>query len=267
MIKLDPDSRIRISEDHTFPVIVVIIIVLAVLGGGFFYWYYMPQKQDHSAVYAQLGIVQLPTNIERQPPIQSRLDQLGREPCYKDAIIGLSRALLESGYPRESANGLLSFAKRCGTSEVLLRDAYEALVKVGDFSAAVRVADELVKADSADATYRYMRAEAFEQVKDFEHALIDYINSLQLLGNPSRVIGYQFTDISRMYAALGRYCDAITPIETYIAFEPATRRTTQTTKIIAEYAEKGNCDTSYARGVCTNGTSRRSGGSDTHSYS
>jgi hypothetical protein len=37
--------------------------------------------------------------------------------------------------------------------------------------------------------------------------------------------------------------------ETYISFDPAERRTPQTTTIIAEYAEKGNCDPRFARGV------------------
>jgi aspartyl protease family protein len=66
---------------------------------------------------------------------------------------------------------------------------------------------------------------------------------------PYKIVGSQFYDISRMYAALGRYCDAIGPIETFISFDPAERRTPQTTKIISEYAEKGNCDTHFASGV------------------
>jgi len=45
---------------------------------------------------------------------------------------------------------------------------------------------------------------------------------------------------------LDRYCDAITPIEMYVSLDPIHRRTPQTTKVIAEYAEKGNCDTRYA---------------------
>jgi clan AA aspartic protease (TIGR02281 family) len=57
-----------------------------------------------------------------------------------------------------------------------------------------------------------------------------------------------FYDISRMYVALDRYCDAITPMETYISFDPAKRRTTQNTKLISEFADKGNCDAHYARG-------------------
>jgi clan AA aspartic protease (TIGR02281 family) len=37
-------------------------------------------------------------------------------------------------------------------------------------------------------------------------------------------------------------------METYISFDPAKRRTTQYTKLISEFADKGNCDAKYARG-------------------
>jgi aspartyl protease family protein len=70
-----------------------------------------------------------------------------------------------------------------------------------------------------------------------------------LLGSADDIDGSQFYDISRMYAALGRYCDAIAPIETFISFNPIERRTPQTTKVISEYSQKGSCETRYARGV------------------
>jgi clan AA aspartic protease (TIGR02281 family) len=94
-----------------------------------------------------------------------------------------------------------------------------------------------------------LAGECLRELKDFAHALTDYINAVQLLGEPNTVSVDNFYDISRMYAALGRYCDAVTPIETYISFNPAENRTTQLTRLIAEYAEKGNCDAHYATGT------------------
>ena len=72
---------------------------------------------------------------------------------------------------------------------------------------------------------------------------------LQLMGSPNNIAGSQFYDVARMYAELGRYCDAIAPIETFISFDPVERRTPQTTQLISEYAQKGSCDTHFARGV------------------
>jgi clan AA aspartic protease (TIGR02281 family) len=90
---------------------------------------------------------------------------------------------------------------------------------------------------------------AYDHLDDFSHALTDYLNTIQLADDPKGLVGDVFFKTSRMYAELGRYCDAITPMETYISLDPADRRTPQTTKIIADYADKGNCDTGYASGA------------------
>jgi aspartyl protease family protein len=232
------------------PLVAITIGAIAILGcGGFFYWQNVLRKSNHREIYLQLGISSLPSPVELLPQVQSRLDQLSREPCYRSAMYDLADALLEAGYPREADTSLLSFAKRCGNSDEILVRRYKALYFASDFSAALLVADDLVKSDPADAQVRYWRGNVYEELKDFSHALSDYINTVQLLGDPSTVSANHFYDISRMYAALGRYCDAITPIETYISFKPTENRTTQLTKLIAEYADKANCDVQYATGT------------------
>jgi clan AA aspartic protease (TIGR02281 family) len=52
-----------------------------------------------------------------------------------------------------------------------------------------------------------------------------------------------------MYAALQRFCDAITPIETYISFDPAERRNSQTNRVVGDYAQQGHCDAHYVHGT------------------
>jgi Aspartyl protease/Tetratricopeptide repeat len=186
--------------------------------------------------------------VERQQQFQARLSQLNREPCYSDAVVDLARALLKNGYPRESATSLRSFAKRCGGVEEILPLAYDGLRRISDFSGALEVAKQLVDAAPASATFRYWRAMAYEQTGNVALALPDYMNTIELVPNPKNESGDFFYKWSRAYAALGRYCDAITPIEMYVSLDPVRRRTPQTIKIIAEYAEKGNCDTRYAVG-------------------
>jgi len=130
-----------------------------------------------------------------------------------------------------------------------LERAYSGLTKVSDFPGALQIANQMVEYDPAEAQYRIWRGATYEQLKDYSNALSDFITGLQLLGNPRRVSVRQFYYISQMYEALGRYCDAIGPIETYISFDPARNRTPQLTKLIAEYADKGHCDTKYAIGA------------------
>jgi aspartyl protease family protein len=249
-------------------------IVLAV-GGGAFYWYHTSNEEserplapppveasrplapppvshvgsEFERVYSQLGIQPLPSNVERREQVQRRLDQLSREACYTDAIVGLGRALLDAGYPREAANSLRNFVKRCGSAPTVLPLAYSALQGINDFSGALEVANELVEALPANGTVRYWRALAYDRTGQFSLAMLDYMNTVQLLEPQKTIFLDVFIKWSRTYGALGRYCDAISPIEMYISLDPANRRTPQTVKIISDYAEKGNCNNRYTTGT------------------
>src|SRR5919201_655845 len=126
--------------------------------------------------------------------------------------------------------------------------AFTALDRINDFSGA-EVANELVEAVPANGSFRYWRAMAYDRTGKFSQAMVDYMNAIQLAGDSKRVPGDVFYKWAQSYAALGRYCDAISPIEMYISLGPAKRRTPQTTKIISDYAEKGDCDKRYPTGT------------------
>jgi tetratricopeptide (TPR) repeat protein len=247
MDNANPETGVGYSKDFLYSSVLIISVVAALAVGGGAYWYYWI-KRDFSPVYAQLGIQPLPLNVESGEAISKRLEQLSREPCYKDGAIGLADALITAGYPREADTSLLSFAKRCGNSNEVLLRRHQALMKASDFANALDVANSLVASEPARAIYHHMRGQAHEQLKNYEAALGDYVASLQLAGPPSRVAGFVFYDIARMYAALGRFCDAITPVETFVAFDPPSRRTRQSVSMILEYSKKGDCGVFYAQG-------------------
>jgi Flp pilus assembly protein TadD len=129
-----------------------------------------PQQQVREATYKQLGIQPLPLTVERQNQIQSRLAQLSREACYTNAIVGLGRALLDAGYPREAAISSRRFVKRRGSAVEVLPLAYTALQRINDYSGALEVADELINALPANATFRYWRALAYNRTGQFSLA-------------------------------------------------------------------------------------------------
>jgi clan AA aspartic protease (TIGR02281 family) len=241
------EARGRHSKDFVYSLVLIVSLVVMLAVGGLGYWYFWIRR-DFSPVYAQLGIAPLPLNVELGPEISKRVEQLNREPCYKDGAIGLADALTQAGYPRDADTSLLNFAKRCGDSETIQGRRHQALMKASDFTNALDVANNLIASDPIRAVYRYKRGQTYEELKDFEHALGDYLVSLQLSGTPSRVAGFVFYDIARMYAALGRFCDAITPVETFVAFDPGARRTRQSISMIAEYSRKGGCGIDNARG-------------------
>jgi aspartyl protease family protein len=195
------------------------------LGGGAL-WHVTSQNERLGPVYSQLGIEPLPITVAWQPNVQARLEQLVREPCYRDAVVKLANELLAADYPREAATSLLTFADRCGGAPEVLPLAYEALNRVGDFAAALDIAKRLVDAAPENGTFRYW-----------------------LVGNLRYVVGDVFLKLARAYDKLDRPCDAIAPLERYVSLDPAGRRTPQMSKIISEYAEKGHCASHYAMGL------------------
>jgi tetratricopeptide (TPR) repeat protein len=273
VVSLAHYARPTATKLFSVALVITISIAIAIAGAGFF-WYYTSKgsdfeatnqrgiqplpstierqqqmRSDFEATYNQFGIQPLPSNVERQQQVQSRLAQLSREACYTDAIDGLGQALLDAGYPREAANSLRTFVKRCGSAPEVLPLAYSALEKLNDFSAALEVANELVEALPASGTFRYWRALAYDRTGNFSLAMLDYMNTVQLFEPQKTIVGDVFYKWSRTYAALGRYCDAISPIEMYVSLDPANRRTPQITKIISDYAEQGGCDKRYATGT------------------
>ena len=190
----------KASSDHIFPVALLVITIVLAVGGGAFYWYHTPTgsnrsgdqrlgRSDLETVYTELGIQPLPSNVERQERVESRLAQLSREPCYRDAVVNLARALLNAGYPRQAATSLRSFVKRCGSAPEVLPLAFTGLERINDFSGALEVANELVEAVPASAAFRVWRALAYDRTGKFSQAILDYMNAIQLTGDPKRVGG------------------------------------------------------------------------------
>jgi clan AA aspartic protease (TIGR02281 family) len=54
--------------------------------------------------------------------------------------------------------------------------------------------------------------------------------------------------MARSYEKLGQFCDAVLPIETWVALNPARNDNSQTRAIIAEYMAKGKCEAASTRG-------------------
>lgn len=200
------------------------------------------------SVYDTFEISALPASFERTKNATRLLDQLQREPCDREAIVPLAALMDDAGYPRESAKSVMKFGERCGQSAQLYERAYFALSRVSDFSGALDVSQAMVRSDPANGRYRVLRGTANEHLKNFEAALSDYLSTLQLFTNLSRVAPSEFYRVSLMYDAIGRPCDAITPLEMYLSYDAAKRQTPQISQMIVEFANKGDCRSTYANG-------------------
>jgi hypothetical protein len=63
--------------------------------------------------------------------------------------------------------------KHCPSSEYLLAEAYDPLLRIGDLQGALHVADELVKSYPINSQFRYWRGRVRDQLSDYANALND----------------------------------------------------------------------------------------------
>jgi len=231
-----------------FPIIAGIIAIVAAFSYAGYYFYTTAEMfNPYRKTYEKLGI-DLPRSFERFELASRYLDQVNREPCDKVSFMALAKLMESAGYPRESAKSLEAYNQSCTFSEDMLQFAYAAYTRIGDHKAAIKVADELVKFDPASYDYRFMRGSAHENARDYKAALADYISTLDLFPDLSNVDGSQFYQVSTMYDKLGKPCDAIGPLETFISYNVKERQTQQIAKLISDYSRKGNCTATYANG-------------------
>ncbi|WP_457492375.1 aspartyl protease family protein [Tardiphaga sp. P5_C7] len=256
-----PERIAPVYEDRSSYIAPIIFVGMAVVGFGL--WLYSdvisgslqslkptPAYQaKYKRVYEQLGISSLPPEFQATQTRASRLlDQLLREPCDREAIVPLATLINDAGYPREAATSVRKYGEQCGHIAELLEIAYASLTRVGDLTGAVGTATEMIDLDVARSRYRFLRGTAYEGLKNYKAALSDYVSTLQLFSDLSNVAPSEFYRISRMYDAIGRPCDAITPLEMYLSYDVAKRQTTQISQMITEFANKGKCRATYATG-------------------
>lgn len=167
---------------------------------------------------------------------------LKREPCDQKALNDLALLLGRIGYRREGALSQYNFVKRCGAPQSALFKSVNTLLELSDFPMALEVADEYVRQAPATSNARYLRGLALERNGDYQRALVDYADAIELYGTDKRTISEKvFAHMANAYAQLGRYCEAVTPILTWIALDPVARDNSRSQKIVADYELRGNC--------------------------
>jgi clan AA aspartic protease (TIGR02281 family) len=172
--------------------------------------------------------------------VNKALDELTREKCDQSAIADLAKALDAAGYRREASTALVSFSDTCGGHATSLRSAVNILMGLSDYAGARRVASMLIKLEPFGDNGYFLRAVAADKMGDSNSAIDDYTTAVELFGDKTRIGSTSYYNIARIYERLGRYCDAILPIQNWVAIAPS-HDTSQTRAIIANYTSQGNC--------------------------
>ena len=198
-------------------------------------------EEVYAEVYSQLGI-RLNEKVAHDPQVWVTLGQLKREACDQKSIGDLAIILDKLGYRREAAMGPYNFVKRCGAPMIALHQSIDRLLKLSDYANAVKVADEFVRRAPTNHDAHYLRGVALGGLGDYRRAVADFANSIELFSaDKAKISSRAFERMAEAYAKLGEYCQAATPILTWVAIDPATRDNSRTQKIIADYERQGNC--------------------------
>jgi clan AA aspartic protease (TIGR02281 family) len=196
---------------------------------------------DLAATMERLSI-KLPPQVAESDAVKRPLEELGRERCDQSAIGNLGTALEKAGYRREAAVAQMTFSQTCGGHAASLRAAANVLLKLSDYQAAEAVASDLIKLEPYNSSGYYLRGFAYDRSGSPKKAIDDYITANELFGNKDKIPGTGYFGLARSYEKLGRYCDAITSIETWVSLSPARNDTSQTRAMIADYTAKGRCE-------------------------
>jgi len=186
--------------------------------------------------------ISVPMNIAGRDPVRRHLGELSREKCDQRAIADLGDALDKAGYRREAATAHVRFSETCGGHTPSLRSAVNILLKLSDYSGAIRIASSLISLEPFNDNGYFLRAVAYERSGSAKEAIDDYITAIELFGNKERISSVGYVGLARAYEKLGQFCDAITSIESWVALNPARNDTTQSRAMISDYAKKGNCE-------------------------
>lgn len=203
---------------------------------------YLDENPDEvfESVYARIGA--LPVQAARDPYVWLRLQELKREPCDQKSINDLALMLDKLGYRRQAAEGLYKFVVNCGAPVTALHRSIDTYLKLTDYAKAVEVADEFMRRAPSNHDAHYLRGVALEGTGDYKRALADYSDAIELFSGDKKGIGSRvFLRMAGAYAALKQFCEATAPINQWVALDPATRDTSRTQKIIADYEAQGNC--------------------------
>jgi aspartyl protease family protein len=161
--------------------------------------------------------------------------------CDPPSKITLVRQVGDAGFVRLAAQLAGDHYEKCAKYSDFLELDYAYNEQLGEYSKALEIINRLIEYDPASASYRFSRGKVFDDTKRYEKALVDYVSTLDLLGRPEKIDVDQFYEIATMYAELGKFCEAATPLETYISYDFVKRKTPQLDRLINEYRSKGNC--------------------------
>jgi aspartyl protease family protein len=203
---------------------------------------------EFGALYQKYGIKPLGAGTAGDSGVKPILVRLQKEPCNKQTIYQASLALENLAAVREAAELLKGFAGVCSDGSGESYRASELYYLIGDYDMAVKLSSDLIDHQPDAQNPYFIRARSEQALKQYAAAVDDYATLIRLLPDTKLITSEVFTRMSESYERLDRPCEAIGPLQTYIALDSDNRSTPPLLKRIAALAAKGNCAQIYAKG-------------------
>jgi clan AA aspartic protease (TIGR02281 family) len=208
-----------------------------------------PNDSAFATLYQKYRMTPLGTGVVRTSEVNALLLSLTKDPCDKQTLFQTSTALENVGARRGSAEMLTGAANVCPESNGERYRASELYYLMGDYATAVKLSSDVID-HQPDAQYPYyLRAKSEQSLEQYAAAIEDYTIVIQLVPDTKSLVSEVFTRMSESYEKLDRPCEAIGPIQTYIALDSEKRSVPVLLKRIAALTAKGNCAQVYAKGV------------------
>jgi aspartyl protease family protein len=214
-----------------------------------------------SGLYQRYGVAPLPVGVESGAKLSALLASLQKEPCDKQTVFQASIALEERRETRAAADLLNGFADSCPESTAERGRAGELYYLLGDYEKAIKLSSDVIGRRPEVQKPYVIRARSEQALKRYAAAIDDYTTLISLMPDAKLIVSEVFTSLSDGYEKLDRPCEAIGPIQTYIALDSEKRSTPSLLRRIAALAAKGNCTLAYATGMAR--IPRRSNGVST----
>lgn len=264
MLAADPDDRnsgrLPTRRGLFAPIVRTLIICAALCAGIWFYIYgdrvigyideatYAAPDPALLNVYQHFEIAPLPNVVAGRAAMAADLDMLRREHCDWNAVYKFADELQKQGYRREAAKVFIAFSNKCKPSNVALGAAVNILGDLSDFDEALKISNELIAMSPGMPDFYFQRAQIRESAKQYHDAIDDYYSVIGLTDNIAMLNSTVFEGISNSYRELGKYCEAIGPLQLWVSTNPDRNDTAVVRGIIREYENKGKCASNYATG-------------------
>jgi clan AA aspartic protease (TIGR02281 family) len=203
---------------------------------------------EFANIYTRYGMKPLGSSNVSNEKVHAGLAILRNEPCDRHGVFQVSQGLESAGNMRDAASFLQGFGKACPDANGEIYHSAELYYLIGNYDAAIEQANLVARLQPDSVNVFYLRARAFQGAKHYEAALEDYATSLRLAPDPKRITAEAFMRMAASYEALNRYCEAMMPIQIYMALGGEARSTPALRDSLAELSRKGACAETFARG-------------------